>query len=1118
MTLARGTAGKTSLGHVRWGAVVTGRPLVAADRMVGRDTVTNEMSSAVQAAVAGRGSLVVVTGEAGIGKTTVAEWVAADAASRGMLVRWGTCWPDDGTPPLFAWSQLIEAHLAGLDNDALRAAAGREPWAIAAVAPSLSARLGVVDDRPVVDPVAARFELLRAVDRFWESATAGGTTPLLLIIEDIHWADRGTLLLVSQMATMLARRAMCVVVTLRSGEVVPDEQIAQGLIDMTGRAGLVIPLDGLSSADVGILLDRAGIRSDSAMLDALMARTAGNPFFVTELLRVLRLTGASTDTTHRVAINEVPRQVADVVARRIARLPAAVARLLQTASVLGPESTVAFLADTAELDVSDATTLLDHAVSAGLMSRVDGSRWRFSHALVRDAVYGSLPAANRRQLHARALDVLERSNPQPSAGELARHAIEAQPLSTPARVSMLAARAGRVAMAQLGYESAAAHFGDALRALDSVAVADPSERAGLLLELGHAHRCAGSTEQARDAFLAAADISDDQTTIAVAAAGFASPGADLGIAYHVEDPRAVALFERALAALPDSDSRDRVVLQARLGAELYFSDDPARSRSLVDSAVAMARRLGDPNALVTALAAHHDSFVVGQVPTADALSGSEALLQLARRTGAPRQMLTAHRARVFDLIAAGDLVAVDAEIAAFRMIADELRMPAYQWWWQLWRAMRLLLEGRHREAESEALTAFQTGTPSSPTLSFLNLSFLLFFLRREQGRLNELEGPMRQTAMDRADIPAFVPALAMLLAELGHFDEAAAAVGRVSDDGYSRVIDRNWPVSWFQLARAVSLAGDVTKARDLFRLGLPLAGQCVMVSLGTVCLGAADLGLAWLAETVGDVDAADDWYQRAEATNARLGAKSWLAQTRADHARLLGHLDTDDARERAGTLAQLALDAATDIGMPGVIAVANAVLTAAPRVLPRASTAEGVFRRDGSVWELTFADSTVRLPHAKGLVDIAHLMARPAQSIHVADLLAAQADGFRTTAGSSTQVLDDRAKREIRSRIADLEQDADEAEAMNDIERAERIRAERDFLLREIAAALGLGGKDRRLDDVAERARKTVTARIHNSIERVRRAHPALGRHLDRSIDTGLWCVYRPETPVEWRL
>jgi tetratricopeptide (TPR) repeat protein len=1040
----------------------------AADRtwtgspFVGRAAVVAEISDVLARSRAGRARLVIVEGEAGIGKTTLAERVAAQAAEAACGVRYARGWPGGGAPALWPWAQLI-------DDDSVLA--GGDPAG--------------------QDPASARFTQFRQVTSYWSRAAA--RQPLLLVIDDLHSADVASVLLLAHLAAALQDQPIVFLATVRTGETL-DERLELALAELRRVGPAVISLSGLPRDALVELIHHAGLTPETGLVDALDARTGGNPFFVTELLRAL----SASAHPGKVAATEVPRHVADVVRRRLARLPTAVAEVLQAAAVLGARGEVSVLAGTAGLDLDLAIGRLDAAVAAGLAADDGTGRWRFTHDLVRDAIYLAIPAQGRLRLHARALDALSAAGGAPSS-ELARHAMGALPLGDRASAARLSAEAGQEAMARLSYEEAADHF---RRALDADP-ADPRRRAELLLSVGEAHACGGDTERAREAFLKAAQDPDRPEILSAAALGFADPGADLGLACRTDDPRTAALLERALAALAPGDSRTAVLLRARLASELYFSGRPVQS--LAASALDMARRLHDDYATVAALAVVHDGHVVGTADTGALLASSAELLRLARATGDRRALLVAHRARVLDLLAAGDIAGVDAEISAFRQLVEEAPRAGYWWWLLLWRAMRVLLDGDHAKAEALAVEAFDLGSRPFAGLAFANLSFLLFFLRREQGRLAELEPAMRDYAAERADIPAIGAAQALLYAETGRLDEAAGILARLGHDGFARLRDRNWPASWFQLARASFLAGDRASAGTLYELGLPLAGQCVMVSLATVCLGSADLGLAWLADTLGLDDQAMNCYRRATSANARIGARSWLAQSRADHARLLARRgDAAGARE----LAALALDAARAIGLPDVEA----------RILATtgAGQADTAFARDGSAWELSYAGTSVHLPPAKGLDDIAYLLARPGEPVHAFELLAREGAVVPDLPGQ--EIFDARAKKEIRARLDDLAEEVADAEAASDLARAARARDERDQVIAALTAATGLGGRSRRLDDPGERARKTVTARIRNSIRRIERAHPDLARHLERSIDTGSWCVYQPEHPVSWRL
>ena len=451
---------------------------------------------------------------------------------------------------------------------------------------------------------------------------------------------------------------------------------------------------------------------------------------------------------------------------------------------------------------------------------------------------------------------------------------------------------------------------------------------------------------------------------------------------------------------------------------------------------------------------------------------------------------------------------MDAEVVAFARIAEPLHMPANGWWLGVWSAMRALLEGRHELAENRALGAFNVGeTPFAP-LAFVNLSFLLFFLRREQGRLAELERPTREFAATRADIPAIRVALALLLAELEKVDEARSVLASFDADALERLHDRNWPASWFQLARAAALVGDRALASTLLLPQHRPSERCVQVSLATVCLGATALAEAWLLQAVGDLDAADSSFRAAAEQNGRIGARSWLAQARADHGRLLLERGAPGDRDEAAHLLGLARAAANEIGLATLDIGSIGESRSAP--LARAS-----FRREGMVWELAYAERTVQLPDARGLRDIGYLLARRGEVVSVLEL--AGEPGVGASGDRGDAALDDRARREIRAALRRLDDAEAEADAAGDGERAALVREERQKLAEAVSRDLGLGGRSRRVGDPVERARKTVSVRIRRTIAAIERAHPELGRHLERSIDTGTWCAYRPAEPVDWR-
>lgn len=1052
---------------------------------MGRTDLISELSLAADDARQGSGSLVLLTGEAGIGKTSVVRALARHSRDD-LEVSWGTCVADRSAPPFWPWRELLSTELSVV-------ATGDDPA-----------------DQAIGAPRFDRLNELRA-----ELVVRARHKPLLHVIEDLQWADVASVLLLAHVGAAIGDAPLMIVATLRTGELLSRQQ--DEAIEEVRRLARVRAVPALHVEEIEVLIRDAGIDQIGDLASFVQDRTGGNPLYVTELLRDMR--ASESGEGRELADGTVPARVAELVASRLARLPGQVAELVFTASVVGSEGDSRTLAVVGESSIESVLDLVEQARAAHLFDAASPGRWRFRHDLVRDAVYANGTDSSRARLHAAVVDALAAGGATPPA-VLARHALAAQPLFDPERAVALAARAGESAFAQQAYEEACVWFEHALR--ETPVGMAPRWRAELLVRCGDAHRHIGEIEVARRSFVDAAALAEDPSLLARAALGYADPGADLGIAYRTEDPVTLALLEQAMKAQPPGDGVTKVLLESRLAAELYFSDEPGQARVLLRSALERAHRSGDLRALGAASAVNHDAHVVGQADLDEQLRGSEQLLTWARADGSARALLAAHRARVMDLLSAGHLAEMDTEIVAFRRVAEPLKAPAYQWWLELWSAMRALLEGRHGEAEARAFAAYELGERPFPVLAFTNLSFLLFFLRREQGRSDEMEQATRDYAASRADIPAIRVSLMFLLAEIGQLDEAYGMLESMASRDLARLRDRNWPASWFQLARTASIVGDRAVAERLLDEAVRPTERCVMVSLATACLGATDLATGWLLHTVGDLDAAHERFEAATLMNASIGARSWLAQTRTDHAGLLLDRDGPGDMEAARSCVERAADAAGEIGLPALTPALTDLRRRLDRTQrPKAVTPErasvpgsATFRRAGAVWEVDFAGRHVQIPHTRGLTDVAFLLARPDQSVSVLELIGDSGPAAEAVRGAPA--FDERARREIRDRLRDLDRDVEDAEANHDLDRASAAREQRQLLAEAVARDLGLGGKARLVGDPVERARKTVSTRIRRTITTVGRSHPELGRHLDRSIDTGAWCAYRPAERVVW--
>ncbi len=1101
-------------------------------KCVGRDIEIAASARVLDAAASGRGSLALLTGEAGIGLTTLAVEVSDRATARGLVASLSACTTHTTVRPFWPWSQLIEDSVGAVTGDARTRLVSAVGPALAVLAPGLAMHLNV---SPIGGWAGDELALFQSVVRFWTAATTPGR-PLLLVIDDLQWADPASIQLLAHLSTMLRYLPVVLMATIRMGEPL-DGATADALVDVSRHASLTVPVRGLPRSAIVDLLRHEGVNNpQSAAIDLLEQRTGGNPSFLAELLEALNLSGGRPLSMLALA-DVLPRRLTESVRRRIAFLDAGVGRLLDAASVIGPAGENRVLGAAAGLDPEEAQRLIDLAVGSGLIDRESTNRWRFVHTVVRDVIYRSLPVPERRRLHGVVLAALETVG----ASVLLRawhvqYVVEQGEL---ARAVDLLVEAGREHMVARAYGFAMINFNRAAELGAQFEAGTPAQARRLLL-LGDAAHHLDQPAEAEAAFRAAAQCAgDDAELLGAATVGYLNPAVVLNLPRHHGEGGAIASLFEVLARFGESETRTRTQLMALLSFELYQAGERKRARSIAADAVAMAQRVGDPVAIIDAALARYRIQTLGGRFLATALSESATMMEVALASGDLSSMHIAHRTRFVDLLMSGDLTGADIELLALARVTAELGAIPLDWWWvALWRSMRAQLGGNHTEAEAQCGRALATVHPTQMPEAEFNSLIQTVFLRREQGRLAELEPLIRPFIAGspyRADLDML---MAVRAAELDDFDEAADALLRLLGQLEGLQEDRAWGGIWFQLARVAFVLKDQAAAGLLYELGQERSGQCVVIGLAAVCVGAADLALGWLAETLGEHDDALRWYASAEIMNIRVDARAWLAQTRFDHAHLLAHRAGPGDLGAAEHLTDLAAQAAERIGLrplleaaddllaglaqgrsgrrvPGADITAQAVGGASATTDSRAGPAVGVFRRMGAQWELTFGGQTVQVQHVKGLADLARLLGQPGQPLHVSELVAMQASGALTPSGAD-EIFDARARQEIRKRLADLAEEVDDAEDQGDYARAERARTERAELLASLSSALGLGGRARRLDDPMEKARKTVTARIRSSIKRIGASHAALARHLERSVDTGLWCVYNPEQAIEW--
>jgi tetratricopeptide (TPR) repeat protein len=1093
--------------------------------IVGRDRPLAVLADAVERAREGRGGLVAVSGEAGIGKTALVTEAAARAAASGWQVVHGNGWDGAGTPGLWPWIQILRS---------LERAVGPEDWIAcrAAAGDGVGYVLGERTDLPIA--ADATFQLFDSVTTLLVAASR--LAPLMVVLDDLHWGDPSSVRLVDFVVRHVAFEAVLVVVTYRDDEAGATDHPLRGLLLPVVSTGLSLPLAGIDEAGVAALLDGlTDLEPTPDVVADVHLRTGGNPFFVEQAARLWSAGGTGTG---------VPPGVRDAVERRLARLPSPCVDVLATASLLGSAFDLGLLAGASSTDAAELDRRLSDAVRVGLVTRA-GPRAMFVHDLVRETLASSLPPADARRRHASIVRTTESSPSRlgrvlPAAG-LAHHARLAVPEVSAAEAIAYLVAAGEDASARLAADEAARLFADAI-ALEE----EPGARTEIALRLAAQQHRSGDLDAARATY----DEILVESRRAVAAESFAR--AVLGVhalGHALDDPSgaSTALIDEARVALErsidsgDLDRRATLPLLARVLAAAsrarthLVGADREVAEALSLTAVDLARGAGDPGALGFCLLAHHDA-IWKPGTAAERLGLSDEMTAVALQTGDRELQLQASLLRIVAWLELGDPRAL-TEHESFVALADRSRLPRFRYLALSRQGTVATLQGRFEEAGAFLAAARELGRQIGEIDTESVWFDQAWELARLRGRFEEIDRMLAERAgsgdrhlvviaaasrVDRSD-----PAAALgMLAEL----EAVASV-------WPRWASLAWLTFRAELAAALAdvdaasalAAGPRTEGIDAetVRSDIAASGSAWAVLAGAVTVHgpmAHWRAVLDLAERRWD-DALSGFGEAAELSDG-FSARPWSMLARIGMAESrLGRGASDDLDEGIRLLDTVAEEAA-ELGMPvpaGKIAVLRA--KAGAEVLSRSSAAAAsgppaAFHLEGEVWTLEFAGRRVRVPDAKGLRDLHTLLAGPGRDIPAVVLLdpGGGPELLASRRVGTDPVLDQRAKAEYRARLSQLDERIETALDRGDDRSAAGLDRERAALVDELRRATGLGGRSRRLGDEAERARKTVTARIRDTLRRLDGAHPELAAHLRARVTTGSSCRYEPVDEVTWRL
>jgi DNA-binding SARP family transcriptional activator/tetratricopeptide (TPR) repeat protein len=878
-------------------------------------------------AVAGTRQLVLLAGDAGIGKTRLAAELARRALDDGALVLYGR-FDEEALAPYQPVVEMVRGWSSGASLEPLRDRLGVR----AAELGILFGELGPApaDDTAAGDPDARRGRFFDAVAALL--GEAGAEAPLVLIFDDLHWADRPTLQLLRHLVRSPQPRRALLLGTYREAELEPGHPLLE-LVGDVRREGLLRRLDlgGLAEPEVAELVVALGVPSaDPAFVRALHGETEGNPFFIEEVVRHLRESERELHADISLTEAGVPDGVREVTARRLRRLDTESRQALQVAAVIGREFDYDVLEAVAPLDDDALIAALEEGVEARVLREAGRvGRYAFTHALVRATLYDGLSQLRRARLHGRVGEAIARlrgGDLDPHLPQLAYHFAQAAPVEQPERAIDFALAAARRADRLLAWEEAAHHYRAALRTRDLAGARDDPVRAELLLAQGASEDHAGMEDEARATFEDAVTVAralGDASLLGRAALGFAGQWSVLG---RVDDDR-LSLLEEALGELGDEDSTLRARLMARIALELYYSGEPERRQALSEQAVDLARRLGDPRTLAACLDARH--YALWRPETVDErLEVAAELRRVAEETGDPELELEGAGWTVVDLLELGDVQGADVQIAAASKLAEALQRPLWRWWTSLLRCTRAQMSGRFDEAERLADETLEIGRHGQAENAVNAYAQSIFNIRREQGRLAEVEPAVRRFVELYPRLVAWRAALALLLVELGREDEARAEFEALADlDDLPR--DANWLIGVTLLAEVCGALGDSVRAEPLYALLEPYAGRNVVVGRAATSNGSASRLLGILAAAMGSWELAEGHFISALAMHERMGARPWVARTQLAYAEMLLTRRQRGDKARARELLAEAVATAEELGMPVVAQRARDLVPAA---------------------------------------------------------------------------------------------------------------------------------------------------------------------------------------------
>ncbi len=864
-----------------------------------------------------------VSGEPGIGKTTLCDAIAAESRTQGIHVVWGRAWEGPGAPLFWQWIQVLRSipetiGSAGAPNDP-------ELADLAELIPEL--RLATRKSRETAvhepprwageDPEVRRFRLFDSVLRVLSAASKDH--PWLLIFDDCHAADESSLLLLEFLAKQIRQLRLMLVVTYREADVKQSSRNAE-LLGSIGREGDRIVLRGFQESDVADFLETTtDLKKDPEIVHKLFNATEGNPFFLNEIVTLLEARSPGfSQNTWTLEDFDIPDRVGNAIRLRLELLSESTRRTLGAAATVGREFDERLLASLLKIGQAQVAESLKDGATVGVISglRDRPGRYQFVHALFAEFLRENMHASERRQFHEQIASVLRVEafdGSDSNLSQIAHHLLEALPAGDLETALDYSRRAAQRAIQLLAFDEGSRLYQRALQAFESHGSAKTETHCELILDVAYSQHRLGNFAGASANFERAALIAREISS------AFCLARAYVGLGQIPETPgvvnqRLIRGLEEALDLLGPQETSWRVLVLGRLAEALQWSDPENRRASLARDAVAIARRLDDPATLADALYRAHIATLGPDTPAEERLATSTEIVALARQCQNASLALRASYLRIRDLLETGDIGQLDREIQSYAQTTTELHQQ-HLGITEAALAMRALLDGRFEEAEQFATKAVSLGQNRRDGMHTQAYATQISLIRREQNRFSELEPMIKGYAVQFPELIFARCALAFCYSEIARDEDAQFYFEQLAQNDFSPIRrDVSWLACMALLSETCVSLGDARRAEILYAKLLPFASNQASLDM-YVSYGPVAFYLGILAALLSKFEAAEMHFQDALNLTSRSGARPWHARAKFRYAEMLTNRGGHEDREKAIELVESALASAKSLAM-----------------------------------------------------------------------------------------------------------------------------------------------------------------------------------------------------------